>query len=167
MKTFLLSSKFFLLSFLAIQLSLCSSDDDNTSVEEIAFQPITLDLTNVDITTQDTTFDLQGYQFEVLGAQSNDLGYQGILLGSFNGELSSLILNLVDVEGVSAISVSLFNNCSACLDIQVLNGNQVVQEIKGTELESGENVVPISINSDIMGLRIASAEAIVNSIRLE
>ncbi|KPM31256.1 Hypothetical protein I595_2521 [Croceitalea dokdonensis DOKDO 023] len=113
-------------------------------------------------------FMLQGFMFRVERAESSS-GIAGILLAfpSENGDFSTLELDLTDTTGISKMTISLFNNCSNCLDIQVFNENQIVTEVKGTALDSGSNLLEIEVDSPITSLKIGSAETIVTSIKLE
>ncbi|MEW4923522.1 hypothetical protein [Algibacter sp. 2305UL17-15] len=164
MKTILFSYKFIFIIFTTLPLAMCSNDD-NTE-EENPFQPVTINLDGLNIDTDDTSFVVDGFQFKATRVKSQS---GGILLAYPNqaSDFSVLELDLTKSIGVSKISISLFNNCSGCLDIQILNGNQIVTEVKGTELESGENLVEIDINTNVSALRIGSLETIIYTIKLE
>ena len=164
MKTFIFSYKFIFMTLISLPLEMCSSDDNNET--ETSFESVTIDLTSVDVALEDISFNANGYQFKAIRAKT-EAG--GVILAYPNsgGEFSSIELNLMNSTGLSKISISLFNNCNSCLDIQVLNENQTVTEIKGTELDSGENLVEIDINSAITALRIGSLETVVYTIKLE
>ncbi len=169
MRTFIFSSKFLIVLSLTLPLMLCSRDDDSSFQEPQSFQPITIDLSTTTITIEDTEFTLQGFSFRVIRAISTALGGDGILLASpgENGEFSTLEMDLAATNGITKITISLFNNCSSCLDIQLINNNQIITEIKGTSLQSGTNEVEIDVSAEIDTLRIASLETIVNTIKLE
>lgn len=166
MKYFTHGVKLLLTCILALTLSLCSDDNDDTTVE--IFEPVTLNLAEANVTREDTMFMLQGFMFRVERAESSN-GIAGILLAfpSENGDFSTLELDLTDTTGISKMTISLFNNCSNCLDIQVFNENQIVTEVKGTALDSGSNLLEIEVDSPITSLKIGSAETIVTSIKLE
>ncbi len=162
MKTFLLNYKFLFLTLISFSLTFCSSDDN-----EKAFQPATINLEGLNVETDDTSFAVNGFQFKTTRVKS-EAGGIGLAYPNANNDFSFLELDLKNSAGISKISISLFNNCSSCLDIQVLNGNQVITEVKGKDLDSGTtNLVEIDITSEISALKIGSLEAIVYSIKLE
>ncbi len=161
MKTFLFNHKFLFLTFISFTLACCSSDD-----KENAFVPITINLGGLNIDIDDTSFTANGFQFKATRVKSETDGV-GLAYPNANSDFSFLELDLRNSTGISKISVSLFNNCRSCLDIQTLNGDQIIEEVKGKDLDSGMNLVEIDINSAISTLKIGSLETIVYSIKLE
>ncbi|NMH89058.1 hypothetical protein [Flavivirga algicola] len=161
MKTLLFNYRFLFLFLISFTLAFCSSDD-----KEKAFEPVTINLDGLNIDTDDTSFTANGYQFKATRSKSEANGI-ALAYPNTNNDFSFLELDLRNSTGISKISISLFNNCRSCLDIQTLNGDQIVTEIKGKDLDSGINLVEIDISSGISALKIGSLETIVYSIKLE
>lgn len=162
MKTLLFTYKFLFVTLLSLPLALCS-DNDSDETEDLSFEPIEINLENTNLDRLDTSFTVDGFNFKSEYAENTPDG----IINGIGIAPGSIELNLSSIDGISKISISIFNNCSACLDIQALNSNEVVYEIKGTELESGMNLVEMEINTAIDSLRIWSGEAIVIWIKLE
>ncbi|WP_394972555.1 hypothetical protein [uncultured Croceitalea sp.] len=169
MKALIFSYKFLFLTFMSLPLALCSSDNETETETEIPFESVTIDLGNTNVTLNDTMFELQGFLFRVERVESTTAGGPGILLAfpNENDEFSFIELDLMDTRGISKITISLFNNCRGCLDIQVLNGSQIITEVPDSEIESAATEVIIDVDSEISALRIASVETTVNKIKLE
>jgi hypothetical protein len=165
MKSFILSFRFLTAAFLAIQLSLCSSDDGNNSNEQ-AFEPITIDLTGLNIETDDTAFEAGGFSFTVTnGTSQENVVVDGIGIFGNSGQLE---MDLSTVINVSQITVVMFNNGAGSTVIRLMNDGSTLVEITDDDIPAGEtSVVLSSDNLTYDTLRIVSAEAVINSIILE
>ena len=122
MKTLLFSYKFLFITLLYLPLALCSSDNDNESESETPFSPVNIDLTTgVNIEVDDTSFSKQGYNFTTYRVTSNEQGIDGISIAypDSGNNPSSIVLNLDAINGISSITVSLFNNCGKCSDFNM------------------------------------------------
>lgn len=162
MKTTFIKS-IILSSFAFILMSAsCSSDDDAPTVEP--FTPITLDLTQVEIDLDDTSFTVDGFTFEafkckLLAGYGIDLAY---------GENGSYIeLDLSQTQGISKITCRIFRNNPT--PITFYNNGTVVDEIMAIKEMPGEfedNVYQVN-GQTITSVRILSFESVVESITLE
>ncbi|WP_299765203.1 hypothetical protein [uncultured Dokdonia sp.] len=147
----------------------CSSDDNNSNAP-INFEPVTIDLTQVDIDVDDTAFTVQGFNFDVFRAQGTEQSglAPGILIAfPQNGNPSSIELDLSNVEGLSRITARIARNAST--PITFFNGNTVVGEIMAVnEIDDlfEDNVYEIN-GQTVTAVRISSFESIVQSITLE
>ncbi len=173
MKTLLFSYKFLFITLLYLPLALCSSDNDNESESETPFSPVNIDLTTgVNIEVDDTSFSKQGYNFTTYRVTSNEQGIDGISIAypDSGNNPSSIVLNLDAINGISSITVSLFNNCgNGCTSFQIINDGNVIEELNtNDEIPTGIAEVTIDVSElQIDALRLSSFEAILYSIALE
>ncbi len=153
----------------------CSSDD-NINSAPINFEPVTIDLTQVDFDVDDTSFTVQGFNFNnFMGEPCANLNcFPGIalFLGSNQDDLSFIELDLTSTTGISRITSRLLNNCLQSTRITIFNGDEVINDFSAfvptTTEEGGFNDNLYETNGQtITAVRISSCEAIVQSITLE
>ena len=172
MKSFFLSQNFFLMSFLAIQLSICSKDDD-TPKEVESFEPVTINLEGLDVGLDDTTFVVDGYNFRAFRAESYapGNGNNGISLAyPQDGELSMIELDLSQLQGASSVTLDIFNNAGSTVVSLWNNGNLVEENtnIPNAEVDDRFKETVMNLNGrEVDAVRVSSFEAIVKTIRLE
>lgn len=147
----------------------CSSDDDGNQNNDPPIDPVTIDLTNVIISIDDTAFEVQGYSFEAFRVEPNPSDvYSGLILAYPQNDVGSYIeLDLSQVSGVSSVTASIFRNSPTT--ITFYNGEQVVDEIfavNDTEEPFEDNTYNLN-GQTITSVRISSFEAIVESITLQ
>ncbi len=172
-----MKSKFLMVIFF-LSLVACTTDDNNDN--QTTFEPITLDLTGLGIEIDDTNFIVDNYNFNIYRTVSSDPGSNdmddsnnGILLAYPDGTSnpSTLELDLSSVNGLSKITISIFNNCGGgCTVVQTLNSNsEILQELNDNDtVPAGSSEVLIeNINNSINSLKISSFETTVYSIMLE
>ena len=172
MKTKNRFQKTILITIIAFSLFLfnsCSSDDNNSSAP-ISFEPITLDLTQVDIDLDDTSFAVNGFNFDAFRAQGTEQSglVPGILLAFSQGDNpSSIEIDLSNVEGISRFTARIARN--APTPITFFNGNTVVGEIMAVnDIDDLFEDNTYELNGQIVtSVRISSSETIVESITLE
>ena len=166
MKTTFIKS-IILSSFAFILMSAsCSSDDDTPLPQAEPFTPITLDLTQVEIDLDDTSFIVDEFTFEVYRCQilpnfGIDLAY------GQNGNASYIELDLSQTQGISKITSRIFVNSTT--PITFYNNGTVVDEITAineTPNEFEDNVYELN-GQTITSVRITSFESLVESITLE
>jgi len=151
---------------------MCSENDDGNSTES-SFAPITISLEALNIDEDDTSFEVNGFKFNVLRGRSNDVGNadNGILLAfPLDGQPSQLELDMSNVDGVSTITVDIFNNAGSTV-VSLWNRGSLVEEnsnIPAAEVDMPFKETSFSLNTrEVDLLRITSFEAIVRSITLE
>ncbi|MAU70834.1 MAG: hypothetical protein CML04_01965 [Pseudozobellia sp.] len=168
MKTFILSSKFLLLSFLSIQLALCSNDDDSVpSPEEESFEPVTLSLVGLDIDLEDTSFSVDGFDFSAYRAKSyeDSPGYGILLAFPQDGNRSWIELDLSNTVGLSKITASV-SDYGGGTTVVIMSNGEVVEEAK--DIPDDPSDIAFNLNGRAVdALRITSLEGDVNSIKLE
>lgn len=166
LKLFFISS----LSFILMAGS-CSNDDDEIAPE--SFTPVTINLADLGVELEDTSFTTQGFDFTAFRARSTE-NYTNDGLGLAypqDGNSSTLELDLSNTNGISKITVSLFNNCgNGCTVVQALNNNEVIQIFDNNDvlpIGATEAIINLSANQAITSLKMQSFEAIIYSITLE
>lgn len=147
----------------------CSSDDDGDQNNDPPFESVTIDLTNVIISIDDTAFEVQGYSFDAFRVEPNPSDvYPGLGLAYPQNDMGSYIeLDLSQVSGVSSFTARIFRNSPTA--ITFYNNGQVVDEIfavNDTEDPFEDNTYSLN-GQTITSVRISSFEAIVESITLE
>ena len=174
MKTYRFLKLFFIssLSFILMAGS-CSNDDDTITPEVEPFTPVTINLDGLGIDVDDTSFTTQGFDFTTYRAVSTDAyTNNGIILAyPQDGNPSTMELDLSGVNGISKITIPLFNNCGdGCTVIQALNNNEAIQIIDNNdELPIGatQAIINLSSNQTITSLKMESFETTFYSITLE
>ncbi|MEM6721108.1 MAG: hypothetical protein AAF611_17395 [Bacteroidota bacterium] len=168
LKLFFISS----LSFI-LMASSCSNDDDDVTPEIEPFTPVTINLDGLGLDVDDTSFTRQGFDFTAIRVRSTD-NYTTNGLGLAHpqdGNPSILELDLSNTNGMSKITVSLFNNCgNGCTVIQALNSNNVIQIFDNNDIlpiGATEAVFNLSNSQAITSLKMQSFEAIIYTITLE
>ena len=166
----------FIIITLFLSLNSCSTDDNNKTVVE----PITIDLTGLEIDIDDTNFSVNNYNFNIFRTVSSDPfgndmddSNNGISLAypDGNSNPSTLELDLSSVNGLSKVTISIINNCfEGCTAVQTLNSNsEVLQELNNNNtVPTGmSDLIIENINNSINSLKISSFETTVFSIKLE
>lgn len=169
MKSFILSTNFFILTLTVLPLSLCSKNDDNPTEPEEIFEQITIDLSDVPVTVEDTTFSVDGFTFDVFRAVAN--GESILLAFPQDGNPSMLELDLSDVNGFTKITIAMFD-AGGGTTVSLFNDGNLIQENKNIPgISAGDDsfsdVVFELGDQDIDLLRITSLEGFVKSITLE
>ena len=168
MKTLLFSYKFLFMTLMSLPLALCSSDNDY----ETPFEPVTIDLSSVDVALEDTFFTVNGFQFNARRVSTDEVTNDGILLAyPENGEGSLLELDLSTVAGISKITLSIFNNNGDGTVVSLWNNGTLVEERSNLPNATSGNLfkdTSLSVSGkQIDLLRITSFEATIRSIKLE
>jgi len=167
MKTLLFSYKFLFMTLMSLPLAMCSNDDDNNEIET-PFESVTIDFSNSTLKKEETGFSVSGFNFINSNGKSGAFGVvddDGIFLGS--GAWIELDLN--SIQGISKITITLFNN-DATIGTLVSTSNMGtnVQEFTGREIPRRLSDFEINVEGkDLDALRIRSGESLIYSIKLE
>jgi len=165
MKTFLF------MIFMTLPLALCSKDNDEPKQD---FVPVTLDLSGLNIQEDDTSFTVNGFKFSNVGSFSQDystldnnneiINFNGLTIWYDGTDLHYIELLLDNIEGISKITVKVFNNGTTTL-VTIYNGNDIVEE---NQAPYRVNDVVFDVKNKVIDkLRISSAEGAAISIKLE
>lgn len=153
-------------------LNLCSKDNDT----KLNFNPITIDLSVLNIQKEGVSFQVKGYNFKSARAESVEnissiynnetILFDGIALWypDQNSNPSYIELNLEHTIGVSKITVKVYNN-GTTTPITLYNNETIVEEIQAPYHVT--DVIFNVKNKTIDKLRIASFEGAAISIKLE
>jgi len=159
-----------LLSFI---LTGCPGSDEGEIIEN--FEPVTIDLSGLNIQEDDTSFSKNGYSFTSFHAESvesisstfqgNSITFDGIALWFSDGQNPSYIELILDnTEGISKITARIYNNGTGT-PVVLYNDGNIIDEIDAP-FKVNDIVFDVT-NKTIDRLRISSFEGAVLSIKLE
>lgn len=150
----------------------CPNSDDGEITE--SFNPVTLDFTNLNVTENDTSFEVKGYTFNNFGSKASnnfsvtDNGvrteFDVMLLWHDGTNLHYIELPLDDSKDISKITARVFSN-GTIAKATLFNSDIIVEEKEST---GGFTDFIFNLkNKSFNKLRLISAEGAAVSIKLE